>query len=152
MTVCSFSPAQYFIRLRGAVCPLRLKRPGGSHRNGVVDTCNFFFRIRLLFHAVPGGLTAPQQEQAYRRITTQKLLLPLFSLLSLHIKPPWCHRFITMTKRQASSCPSSLIKQSLYQLGSFFSIGLRHIFEPSDSSQQRVGISRCSCQPVTRSL
>ena len=112
----------------------------------------FLFWIRLLLHAVPGGLNALQQEQAYRKRTTQKLFLPLFSLLSLHIKPPWCHRFIAVTKRQASSCPSPVIKQSLYHLGPLFSVGLQHTVEPSDSSQQRVEISRCSCQPVIRSL
>lgn len=56
---------------------------------------------------------------AYRRITPQKLRLPLFSALSLHIKPPWCHCFIVVTKRKASSGPSSAGNQNWYEPRSF---------------------------------
>lgn len=106
---CSFSPA-HFLSSGGALCPLRLlESPAGM---GLCHS-QFLFQFRFCL-----GMKCPVAG-AYGRITLQKLGLPLFSALSLHIKPPWCHHFVTVTKRKSSSDPSSARNPNWHELSSF---------------------------------
>lgn len=71
------------------------------------------FSVQAFVPCSAWGMKCPAAAGAYRRITPQRLGLPLFSALSLHIKPPRSHRFHQGDKEESQQWPLLCKKSKL---------------------------------------